>query len=178
MIRYIALLRGINVGSHSVKMERLRELFKELGLQNVRSYINSGNLFFDTNDSDRTKLSSNIEQHLRAALGFEVPTFLRTPAELESLLAQKPFQDIDLTDDKRFCVVFSNDAMNTAIALPLHSSKNDMDLIKIYEHEAFVVWHIINGRPPSGKFPPGTIPLNSTTRFYHTLAKILKAANA
>ncbi|HEV2405968.1 MAG TPA: DUF1697 domain-containing protein, partial [Ktedonobacterales bacterium] len=77
-MRYIALLRGVNVGGHVVKMERLRALFAELGLSNVRTYIQSGNVFFDTEQTDRVALTASIEEHLRAALGYAVPVFLRT----------------------------------------------------------------------------------------------------
>lgn len=178
MTRYIALLRGINVGGHNVKMDRLRDLFSDLGLQNVRSYINSGNIFFDTDDVDRQKLTQKIESHLQQALGYAVPTFLRTTDELESILVQNPFRDIELTDDKRFCVIFTQNTLPTNISLPQHSTKNDMDIVAINPYEAFVVWHIIGGRPPSGKFGQDILPAVNTTRFYHTLAKIVTAAKA
>ena len=176
MTRYIAFLRGINVGGHNVKMERLRELFTEIGLHNVRSYINSGNIFFDTERTDREELTRAIETHLRENLGFEVPTFLRTTAEIASVLSQEPFGKILLTEDTRFCVIFTNDLLDIDMKLPLQSSKMDMDLVTVNPHEAFVVWHIVNGRPPSGKFPAEILPASNTTRFFHTLQKILLAA--
>lgn len=176
MTRYIALLRGINVGGHNVKMERLRELFTELGLGNVSSYINSGNLFFDTERTDRAALASDIEQHLEQALGYTVPVFLRTVPELQTILAQDPFRGVELTADKRFSVTFTKAPLDTAMPLPQHSSKQDMDLVAVNPYEAFIVWHIINGRPPAGKFPAGTLPAANTTRFFHTLHKILAAA--
>src|SRR5579872_787535 len=76
-MRYIAFLRGINVGGHTVKMERLRQLFTELGLAHVRTYIQSGNVFFETTDSDRARVTGTIEEHLHKVLGYEVPVFLR-----------------------------------------------------------------------------------------------------
>lgn len=173
---YIAFLRGINVGGHNVKMERLRELFTELGLQNVRSYINSGNIFFETGNTDRQELTRTLEQHLREGLGYEVPVYLRTTDEVEAILTQDPFKAIELTEDTRFCVVFTNESLNTKLQLPVHSHKNDMDLIAVNPHEAFVVWHIINGRPPSGKFPTDVLPMPNTARFYHTLGEIYQAA--
>lgn len=176
MVRYVALLRGINVGGHNVKMERLRELFAELGLLNVRSYINSGNVFFDVDNTNRQSLTRTIEEHLYKSLGYDVPTFLRTTTELASILAQDPFREVELTKDIRFCVVFTKEPLPEDIPLPQHSTKNDMDLIAHNRHEAFVVWHIINSRPPSGKFSPDIIPATNTTRFYHTLAKILASA--
>lgn len=178
MTHYIAFLRGINVGGHRAPMAQLRELFEGLGLNGVGSYINSGNLFFDTDNSNRQQLTKIIEQRLYEVFGYEVPTFLRTVAEVESILELNPFRDIELTDDKRFCVMFTNEPIDMNILLPFQSSKNDMDLVGVNPYEAFVVWRIINGRPPSGQFPSEIIPRKNTSRFYHTLVKILKAAKA
>lgn len=174
--RYIALLRGINVGGHTVKMERLRSLFEELKLQQVASYINSGNIFFTSDTSDRSKITAAIEEHLEQALGYHVSVFLRTTGELTDLLASDPFRDITLTEDLRFCVMFTKQELDTATPLPVSSSKQDMEIVGLHAHEAFVVWHIIGGRPPSGKFPADILPADNTTRFYHTLQKILQAS--
>ena len=174
--RYIAFLRGINVGGRVVKMERLRQLFAELGFANVRSYINSGNIFFDTSEKDRQLLTGMIEPHLYSALGYEVPVFLRTVDEVQAILAQNPFKDIEKTEDRRFCVIFTDELLNDKLDLPIHSSKNDMDLVAVNRYEAFVTWYIINGRPPSGRFPEDMLPARNTTRFFHTLKKILQAA--
>lgn len=178
MQTYIAFLRGINVGSHNVKMARLRNIFIDLGLNNVRSYINSGNIFFSTNSSDREELTSKIEAKLNQTLGYEVPTFIRTVDELENIVSQKPFTNIELTNDIRFCVLFTQEKIDNNLKLPLISSKNDMDIIATNPTEAFIVWHIINGRPPSGKFTEGTIPAKNTLRYYHTLIKILNAVKS
>jgi uncharacterized protein (DUF1697 family) len=178
MYRYIALLRGINVGGHIIKMDRLRMIFSDLGCKNVRSYIHSGNLFFDTDDAPRELLTSTIEERLHQELGYPVPTFLRSIGEVEAMVLQAPFEKIEVTADKRFCVMFTKQLLNTKLALPQHSSKNDMDLVAIGNYEAYVVWHIINGRPPSGKFLASVIPVENTTRFYHTLVKILAAAKS
>jgi uncharacterized protein (DUF1697 family) len=153
MQRYIAFLRGINVGGHSVKMERLRQIFTDLGLNNVSSYINSGNLFFDTNSENIEKLTISIEDRLYKDLGYKVPVFLRTVSEIDAILQQDPFKEEELTNDKRFLVVFTDELLNMDLDLPLKSSKDDIEIIALNKHEAFVVWHIINGRPPSGKFP-------------------------
>src|SRR5690348_3020315 len=73
---WVALLRGINVGGHTVTMARMRELFGELGFGGVRSYIQSGNIFFQSDEPDRPALRGRIEQHLQATLGYAVPTCL------------------------------------------------------------------------------------------------------
>ena len=87
MKRYIAFLRGINVGGHRVKMDRLRSLFEEMGLADVSTFIASGNVVFSANSNDVDSLSSRIEQCLAQRLGYDVATFIRTPAELEAIAA-------------------------------------------------------------------------------------------
>ncbi|HSM05847.1 MAG TPA: DUF1697 domain-containing protein [Longimicrobiales bacterium] len=83
---YVALLRGINVGGHRVKMDRLRALFRELGHEDVWTLLASGNVGFSSATRSRDALAAGIETHLLEALGFEVPTFLRTPEELSRVL--------------------------------------------------------------------------------------------
>jgi len=174
---YIALLRGINVGGHMVKMERLRELFTELGLANVRTYIQSGNVFFESAEENRETLTQTIERHLQAALGYAVPVFLRTIPEIEQLFALDPFKDREVTADMRLCIAFTANPIPTPPALPLWSPKRDMEIVSMTTREAFIIWYIINGRPPaSDSFLAKTLASAATTRFYHTTAKILEAA--
>ena len=174
---YVALLRGINVGGHMVKMDRLRKLFAELGFANVRTYIQSGNVFFETADENRELLTQAIEQHLRSALGYAVPVFLRTIPELEAVLAVDPLNGERPAPDQRLCIVFAANPFPGALALPMRSPKNDMEIIHATEREALVIWYIINGRPPaSDDFLVKTLGTPLTTRFFHTTAKMVEAA--
>lgn len=178
-MRYIALLRGINVGGHQVKMERLRELFAELGLANVRTYIQTGNVFFEAPDTDRAALTSVIEAQLLEALGYAVPTYLRTLPELERTLALDPFKDMTVTDDMRLNIVFAANPIPSALELPLWSAKRDMQIVATTEMDAFVIWYLINGRAPTdGNFFERALGGQVTSRFLHTTAKILEAAKA
>ena len=90
MPKYIAFLRGINVGGHRVKMDRLRAIFAELGLKDVSTFIASGNVLFTTESGDADGLRERIESQLASQLGYEVPTFLRSPAELAAIVAFSP----------------------------------------------------------------------------------------
>jgi uncharacterized protein (DUF1697 family) len=87
----IALLRGINVGGHTVTMAVLKAELEALGLTEVQSVIASGNLAFHAGRTDRSKLTTSIEDHLRKQLGFAVGTFLRTPAQLAAVTTASPF---------------------------------------------------------------------------------------
>jgi uncharacterized protein (DUF1697 family) len=88
---HIALLRAINVGGHTVSMERLRGLFAELGCKNVRTLIASGNVVFDAGSKKPAALESAIEKHLERALGYEVSTFVRTHDEISAIVSHEPF---------------------------------------------------------------------------------------
>lgn len=89
--RYVAFLRAVNVGGHTVRMDRLRALFEELDLGDVATFIASGNVIFDAPAGDAAALERRIERHLERALGYEVATFLRTPEELATIAAHPAF---------------------------------------------------------------------------------------
>ena len=80
MPRYAGLLRGLNVGGHRVRMDRLRGLFEDLGLEEVTTVLASGNVVFTTRSADLDGVEQVIERRLADQLGYEVATFLRTPA--------------------------------------------------------------------------------------------------
>ncbi len=174
---YIAFLRGMNVPGRSVKMEHLRRLFTELGFTNVRSYIQSGNVFFETRAASREALAARIEQHLKTALGYDVAVCLRTIPELEQILALDPFKHIELRPDMRFCVVFATEPIADNLTLPLLSPKKDIEIIQTTKYEAFIIWYLINGRAPAAKgFQEKILGKDATTRYFHTTVKILEAA--
>ena len=97
--RHIAFLRAINVGGHTVKMERLRQFFTALGYANVETFIASGNVIFDAPVQNARAIEEQIEGHLRESLGYAVATFVRTPAELAAIAQYEPFAAADLEAD-------------------------------------------------------------------------------
>ncbi|HEX9035426.1 MAG TPA: DUF1697 domain-containing protein [Ktedonobacterales bacterium] len=178
-MRYIALLRGINVGGHQVKMDQLRAILRDAGLENARTYIQTGNVFFDSDESDQRRLTGLIEERLREALGFAVPTCLRSTTEVERTLAQDPFTAADVSPDSRLNVVFAASPIPAGIAAPVWSPRRDMEIRAVTERDAFVVWYLLDGRPPSsGAFLEKTLGSQVTSRFLHTTRKILEAALA
>ena len=94
--RLVAFLRAINVGGHNVKMDQLRELFESLGLSNVETFIASGNVIFDSPAANAQTLEKEIEGHLRASLGYEVATFIRSASELADIVSYEPFATSEL----------------------------------------------------------------------------------
>jgi uncharacterized protein (DUF1697 family) len=176
---YIALLRGINVGGHQVKMEHLRTLFGELGCEQVRSYIQSGNMFFRSNERDAPTLRAKIEVHLRTSLGYDVATCLRTREELEALVARDPFRGISVTPDMRLAVNFMAEPVLDTLSLPYMTPDGAYEVMGMTPTELFVVWHLNNGRPGNSYgLLEKRFKVPATTRFWHTTLKILVAAQA
>lgn len=91
MPRYVAFLRAINVGGHVVKMNVLREQFEALGFADVDTFIASGNVLFSSRATTVAVLERKIEDRLKAALGYEVATFVRTCDEVNAMAAYAPF---------------------------------------------------------------------------------------
>lgn len=93
MPRLFAFLRAINVGGHTVTMEVLRTHFVALGLRDVETFIASGNVTFTSRVSAVAPLERRIEARLESELGYPVPTFIRTGAELVRLHAHPAFPE-------------------------------------------------------------------------------------
>ncbi len=91
MNRYIAFLRAINVGGHTVKMDALRAHFTAMGFAAVETFIASGNVIFATEDADAAALQTAIEATLQRALGYDVATFVRSDAEVAAIAGYAPF---------------------------------------------------------------------------------------
>lgn len=95
MTRYVAFLRGINVGRHAqVGMDQLRDLFVALGHTDARTYIRSGNVVFSAPDADDpAHLAAAVEARLAADLGVPATVVLRTSDQLAGIVAHNPFVD-------------------------------------------------------------------------------------
>ncbi|NNJ11634.1 DUF1697 domain-containing protein [Chloroflexales bacterium ZM16-3] len=91
MQHWIALLRAINVGGHTITMAALRAHFVDMGFVGVETFIASGNVIFEAPDAHPPALEAQIAQHLRQSLGYAVATFLRSPAELAAIAHYQPF---------------------------------------------------------------------------------------
>lgn len=98
MNTYVALLRGINVsGQKLIKMAELRESLKKAGFQQVQTYIQSGNIVFQSDETDLSVLEAGIKTVILKDFGHEVPTMVKTVTHLEKAVEKAPFTDPDPT---------------------------------------------------------------------------------
>jgi len=125
--RYVALLRGINVGGHRVKMDRLRELFVDLGFEDVETFIASGNVLFSCESADAGNLERRIEDHLAKQLGYDVATLLRTPDELSAVAAFQPTSDHEANEDASLYVMFLAEPADPELQAKLGQLTTTMD---------------------------------------------------
>ena len=104
-VRYVALLRGINVGrAHQLGMPRLKELLTERGHANVRTHLRSGNVVLDSPMTE-AELAADLAGAIEDEFGFAVPVVVRTGAEIVAVVAGDPFTDV-ATDPARYLVTF------------------------------------------------------------------------
>src|ERR1700755_225602 len=92
MERYVAFLRGMNLGKRRIKNEELRAEFEELGFEDVATFRASGNVVFAAGRKSEAALTKEIEHGLGEALGYEVPVYLRSCKEVAKIAAEEPFE--------------------------------------------------------------------------------------
>lgn len=138
MRRYVAFLRGINVGGHRVKMERLRELFIELRFSNVATFIASGNVIFGAADGDAAGIEQRIEGHLERSLGYAVDTFIRTPTDLASIVDFRPFAPEEVgAPGHTLHIGFLRAALGDEAERKMLSFRTEMDDFRIQGRELY-----------------------------------------
>ena len=103
----ISLLRGVNIGGHHImKMDALRDLYEDLGLRDAQTYVQSGNVVFQTKAGDISKLTKRIEDAIEKKFGFRIFVVLRTKAELGEVIARNPCAKRRGIDPRKLAVMF------------------------------------------------------------------------
>lgn len=137
MPRYIAFLRAVNVGERVVRMEELRAWFVDLGFKKVETFIASGNVIFEPRRADEAALRPKIETALRAALGYEVHTFLRTDAEVAAVARCEPFTAEERADAAALNVAFLHEPPGDAAREALERWPSEIDVLRVHGREVY-----------------------------------------
>jgi uncharacterized protein (DUF1697 family) len=138
MPKYVAFLRAINVGGHTVKMDHLRGLFEAIGFANVETFIASGNVIFDSKSRNILTLERKIEKHLQESLGYKVAAFVRATTELAEVAAYKPFDDSELAADGNVVYIgFMASEPNDPAKQKLTSLATRVDEFHVYGREVY-----------------------------------------
>lgn len=137
---YTAFLRAINVGGHTVKMDRLRALFEEVGLQRVSTFIASGNVIFESPEKPAA-LERSIGRHLEKTLGYEVGVYLRTPEELAAVATHPPFTDEEVTTGATLYVCFLPKPASGDVARAVAAQSTPTQVLRVHDRELYWLCH-------------------------------------
>lgn len=172
MPKYIAFLRAINVGGHTVKMDQLSKLFEALGFSNVETFIASGNVIFETTAKNATTLEKKIAEHLENSLGYEVDTFIRTLQEVGKIEKRSPFT-VKGKEDSVY-VAFLHESPNAAATSALMALKNKANDFATLEREVY--WLRLNKEDPLFLKNPleKVLKLSATLRNMTTIKKLFE----
>lgn len=183
MTVYIALLRGINVGGKNIiKMAELKRMFESLGLCEVHTYIQSGNVLFKSNEEEGT-LREKIENSIAVTFGFPVPVILRTAAELERIISNCPFSEDEVAEAESF-----SEAESLYVALLAHiplqekvekltSYRNENDKFQIEGRDVFLLFcNSIRNSKVANNLHKLDVP--TTVRNWKTINKLYALAKA
>jgi uncharacterized protein (DUF1697 family) len=179
MVKYVAFLRGINVGGHkAVKMEELKKAFAALGFDDVKTLLASGNVLFAAPPASEGALAKKIEKKLETAFGHEIGVLVRKVEGLQRLAEANPFAGVKVTPQTRLYVTFLTEKPKSGLKIPPESPDKNFKILRATESE---VCSVLTLSPNSR-----TVDLMSmiekefgrkvTTRNWNTINKILKAS--
>lgn len=141
MRTYIALLRAINLGKYNkVKMADLRSLLESLGLENVQTYIQSGNVIFDSN-LNKDELQKMLEEKMETKFGFHIPVILRTVSEFEEIVKKCPYESAMLLEGESIHISFLSEAPLKENLDKLNRFSNEIDEYQIKDTEVYIYFH-------------------------------------
>lgn len=174
-MKYVAFLRGINVGGkNKIKMETLREVCVSLGFQNLKTYVNSGNVIFETAKIDDKKLAAKIESAIEKEFALKIKVIVRTFAEIENIVVNNPFAG-QFENDKDLHVFFLNEELPEEKRQSLLSNNNENEMFAVRNCEIFCLLRVsfsdsLIGRDYIGK----KLKVSATARNWRTVNKILE----
>lgn len=180
MQTFISILRGINVGGYKkILMTDLKSLYETLRFDNVITYIQSGNVIFNTdkNKSD-TELAAEIEYEILAKYGFNVPVIIRSLEEMKNTLSVNPFQGQKGINPEKLHVTFLSEVPGEKELTAIVKYDYPPDKFSIIGSEVYL--HCPNGYGTSklnNNFFESKLKMKATTRNWNTVNKLVELAN-
>jgi uncharacterized protein (DUF1697 family) len=154
MPRYVAFLRAVNVGGRIVKMDVLRGRFEAAGFANVETFIASGNVIFDTRAKVGPVLEAKIEAALKNALGYDVPTFVRSLEDVVTAAERVPFPEKDVATAGALLVGLLKPPVDPAAQKRLDALDPSQHMFKIVGSELYWLCKV---KQSETKLTPGQI---------------------
>lgn len=183
MTIYISLLRGINVGGkNKIKMADLKRMFEGLGFDRVQTYIQSGNVLFESTDGEE-ELRKRIEHEIQAVFGLTITVILRTAAEWERIISDCPYSAEEIaeaeaaTDVECFYVCLLPEAPAPEGIERINAYRNESDDFRIVGRELYL---LLRHSPRDSKLLMHIhkLGVQNTMRNWNTVNKLNSLAQA
>ena len=172
-MKYLAILRGINVGGHrKILMADLKVLFTTLGFENISTYIQSGNVFFETN-KERKDIENSIVKGIEDTFGFKVPVIIIQVEELKAIKSKNPY--VENNGVEKLHVTFLNEKPSKEIVDEINGMDFTPDKFSVIERLVFLN---IEGKYHKSKlsnnFFEKKLGVVATTRNWKTINKLIE----
>jgi uncharacterized protein (DUF1697 family) len=170
MPTYVAMLRGINVGGQKkIKMDRLREAFEALGFEQVKTYVQSGNVIFTAKSGSPLLLSKKVEEQILKDFGFPVSVILRTSHEMGQTIRNNPFMKEKGIDLSKLHVTFLASCPDKAVVQKLDALVAGPDQFRYSGKEVYLYCPDGYGRTKlSNNALERVLSVGATTRNWRT----------
>ncbi|HLO02611.1 MAG TPA: DUF1697 domain-containing protein [Symbiobacteriaceae bacterium] len=174
MTTYIALLRAINVsGKNIIKMADLKQMFERMGLARVQTYIQSGNVLFQSTE-EAAPLRQRIEAEIQSVFGLTVTVILRTEAALAQVVARCPF-----AVDEGLYVSFLAEAPAAAGIEKLMEYPFETEECRVLGEEVYLLYRVrVSDSKVTNSLLEKRLGVPSTARNWRTISKLLELARA
>jgi uncharacterized protein (DUF1697 family) len=176
MTTHLALLRGINVSGHNmIKMEALKTTLEAVGFLNVQTYIQSGNVFVDTEEENPAAVGFKIKQEIFKAFGHEVPIVVIGKTDLEACLKNNPFLKEAALDIKKLYVAFISTTLRSDSMNDLKMSQVKPDEASIDANRIYIKYAVGAGKTRfDQKYIEKKLNVTATIRNWNTVTQLLK----
>lgn len=175
-MKYIALLRGINVsGKNMIPMAALKQSFEKYGFRDVKTYIQSGNIVFQSEKiTDEKQLFQEIRELIKKDFNADIPVIVRTPEELAAILKNKPFPDLLQEAEEKMHVTLLSDIPNAENISRIEKEKYLPDRFEILNREIFLYCPNGYGNTKlNNNFFESKLKVSATTRNLRTMKVLL-----
>lgn len=176
MVTHLALLRGINVSGHNMmKMDVLKSTLEAIGFQNVQTYIQSGNVFIDSEEESAASVGFKIKQEIFKAFGHEVPVVVVSKQDLENCLKNNPYLQEKGVDTKKLYVAFLSNTLRAESINDLKISQFKPDEAVIDGSKIFIKYAVGAGKTRlDQKYIEKKLNLIATIRNWNTVTQLLE----
>lgn len=179
MTKYLALLRGINVSGHNmIKMDALKKMLENMGFQNVETYIQSGNVFLESEEENAASIGFKIKQEIAKVFGYDVSVIMVSKSDLELCFKNNSFLKEKACDSKKLYVAFISKELTPSAINELKISNFKPDEAAIDTTRIYIKYAIGAGKTNlDQKYIEKKLNVVATIRNWNTVTKLLEIYN-